>query len=114
MAQPTPITFVAESACRVQLTVAFEALVAGSGAGDFGSSDKYQLSIVESLPDTTPVATTAGAPKSVALARAKYGDLLTAEVAAGNTVVARMQLGSATTHTVTVWNLDMRVEIIKR
>lgn len=114
MAQPTPITFVADTDCRVQLTVAFEANVAGSGAADFGSSDKYTLIIDEALPDTTPVGSTSGASKAVALARARYSDMLTASVSAGNTITARMQLGSATSRTVTVWNLDMRVEIIKR
>jgi hypothetical protein len=84
------------------------------GAGDFGSADKYQLFIQETAPGGAPVASFAGAAKSVALARAKYCDMLTAQVGGGNAIDAFMQLASATSHTVTVWNVDLRVEIIKR
>lgn len=98
-------------------TAAFEADAAGSGYVDFSSSDRYQLQVEEYLADTTTfVAVEASTLKPVSSARAKYTDLFssTYTIPAGHYVVVKLVLSSASGHTITAWNIDLRVEVIKR
>lgn len=115
MAQPNALTFVVEVDCLVQITAAFEAAVSGTGAGDFGSGDTYRVYVNEynSAGDTL-IASSVSTAKPMALARAKYGDQLTVAVEAGHSITAGLSLASATSHTVTAYNIETRVEVIKR
>jgi hypothetical protein len=109
------INFVAPVDCRVQVTVGFEAAVTVGGVSDFGSSDKYQIRVSQyTEPGAVFISSAFSATKPVALARAKYSDYFTGNVLAGNRIQVDLIFGTATTHTMTAWNVDMRVEIIKR
>lgn len=71
----------------------------------------------EYLSDGTTFVTSEGsAAKRVALPRAKYSDIYTSTyaVTAGHVVVVKLNLNSATSHTITAWAIDLRVEVIKR
>jgi hypothetical protein len=104
------ITFLAGTDCDVQVSAAFEA--DKSSGGDFGSSGMYRLVVIRTASDGSSI-TVAGTYKGIALARAKYSDLLTSPVLQGETVVAALGIfvGTVTTH---LYNIDLRVEVIKR
>lgn len=91
--------------------------MSGSAYVDFGSTDRYQIQLVEYLPDgVTAVNTEGSALKPMSSTRAKYADLFTSSysIAAGQVVKVSLFLGTAASHTVTAWNIDLRVEVIKR
>lgn len=106
------LTFTVPRDCRVQATASFDAQVTGAGSADFGGSDRYGLIITEyDATGTTALANHIGPRKGVSTARIRYTDQYTVPVTGGRVIT--VTLYCATTHVVTVWNLDLRVEVIK-
>ena len=118
MGLPVSKTFtVPPGGCLVQATVSFEASISGSGVSDFGSSDGYLIALTEYLSDgVTYVSSEGTSIKPIAVARAKYGDIYSSSyvLPAGHVVTVGLSITTATSHTMTIWNAALRVELIKR
>lgn len=102
--------------CRIQVSAAFEAQ-AGGTASDWGGADTYRLQFTEYLADgTTYVNGEASSPKPVSTTRMRYTDFLssTYKLPAGHKVRIELSIGTIAGHSITVWNVDFRIELIKR
>ena len=114
MAQPQPVALFIEQDGRAQVTCTFEAQSSGSGTSDWSSSvNGYFIIITETLAGGGTV-TTSSTPKGVTTTRAKYTEMLSVAVSAGSTVSGALSLSTSVGPSVTAWNIDTRMELIKR
>ncbi len=101
---------------RVQASVAFDGQAGGS-ASDWGSGTSYRLSMTEYLADgTTFVLFESTTYKPLSTTRARYADLFSSSyrLTEGRKAVVALEATASPGQTVTAWNVDFRIELIKR
>lgn len=101
---------------RIQASVAFDAQ-AGGTASDWGSGTRYRLTMTEYLADgTTFVLFESTTNKPLSTSRARYTDFFSSSyrLTPARKAVVALEATASPGQTVTAWNVDFRIELIKR
>lgn len=101
---------------RVQASVAFDGQAGGS-ASDWGAGTNYRLVMTEYLADgVTYVTFEQTAAKPLSTTRARYADFFSSSyrLTAARKATVALEASASPGQTVTAWNVDFRIELIKR